>query len=104
MISRWGRYHIRLPLLQIQLYTEWDIHASREILIMVNPSYSDIFEELGVPKTTIWRNLDVIFPPLKCSSLKHLWYLIAVGKVKRKIVREVIRLKKLKNWKSLLPS
>ena len=44
-----------------------------------------------VPKSTLTYFLDVIFLPLKCSSLKHLWNLMGVGKIKNRIVREVTK-------------
>ena len=44
----------------------------------------------GVPKSTITYFLKVIFPPLKKSSLKHLWGIMGVGKIIKRIVIEVI--------------
>ena len=46
--------------------------------------------KFGVPKFTLTYFLNVILPPLKCSSLKHLWDLMGVGKITKRIVREVI--------------
>ena len=41
-------------------------------------------------KSTIWGTLNLIFLPLKFSSLKHLWDIMGVGKITNRIVREVI--------------
>ena len=54
-------------------------------------------ENFGVPKSTLCIFLNIIFPSLKCSSLKHLWDLIVFGKTKKIIVREVITKKVVKN-------
>ena len=58
--------------------------------------YYDLLENFGVPKPTPWCNLNVIFPPIKCSSVKHLWDLTAVGKFTIKIYIGVISLKTIK--------
>ena len=50
-----------------------------------------------MPKTTLWWNLDVLFPPLKYYSLNHPWYLVAIGKFTRQIVIEVVALTTIKN-------
>ena len=34
--------------------------------------------------------MNVIFPSLKCSFLKHLLYIMGIGKITKRIVREVI--------------
>ena len=49
-----------------------------------------IHDEFVVPKTSLKRYLNVIFLPLKYSSLKHLWYLTSLGKINNKIVRNKI--------------
>ena len=59
---------------------------------MIKSRYSEILEEFRVPKSTIWLTLNVILPPLNCPSMKHLWDLIGVDKITKKIVREVIML------------
>ena len=46
---------------------------------------------------TLWITLNIIFPPLKCSFLKHLWDLLGVGKITNKIVREVIAITVVNN-------
>ena len=93
-------YHLRLLSLQHQLYAELELREAFERRIMVKSSYSDILDEFGVPKTTIWRTLNVLFPP-KIKSMKHLWDLIEVGNFMRKRVREVIGLTTIKNnWKT----
>ena len=53
-------------------------------MIMVKSIYYDILDEIGTPKTTTWWNLNVIFPSLKCTYLKHLWELIESGNVIKK--------------------
>ena len=63
---------------------------------MVKSSYTELLGGFSVPKTTIWKKIDLLFPPLKFTSLKPLWDLIAVGNVKRQIFREVIRLTTIK--------
>ena len=65
---------------------------------MIKLSYSEILEEFGAPNCTLWRTLNAIFPPLKCSSLKDLWDITGVSKTTKKIVREVIA-KKVVNKK-----
>ena len=39
----------------------------------------------------------MIFPPLKCTSMNRLWYVIAVGEVMSQIDREDISLTTIKN-------
>ena len=57
---------------------------------MDKSSYSEILVKFGVPKSTLTYFLKVIFPPLKSSSLKHLRDLMGVGRITKRIVREVI--------------
>ena len=57
---------------------------------MINSSYSDILENNKVPKSTLCQSLNIIFSPLKFSSLKYLWGIIIFGKITKKIVIEVI--------------
>ena len=57
---------------------------------MIKSSYSEILGNFGVPKSNLTLSLNEISPPLKYSSLKHLWDITAVGKIKNRIVREVI--------------
>ena len=54
------------------------------------PSAPQFKTTLVVPKTSIQRYLNVIFPPLKCSLLKHLWYLVSLGEISNKTVRKTI--------------
>ena len=58
--------------------------------IMDKSSYSEILGNFGVPKSTLTYFLNVILLPLKCSSIKHLWDIMDVGKITNRIVREVI--------------
>ena len=64
--------------------------SSTQRRILDKSSYSDILGEFGLPNSTLTYFLNVIFPPLKCSSLRHLWDLMGVGKITKIIVREVI--------------
>ena len=57
---------------------------------MIKSSYSEILVKFGVPNSTLTRSLNVIFPPLKVSSLKHLCDIIVVGKITKRIFREAI--------------
>ena len=57
---------------------------------MDKSSYSEILVKVGVPKSTLTYFLNVIFAPLKFSSMKYLWDLMGVGKITNRIVREVI--------------
>ena len=66
-------------------------------MIFTKSRYSELLEEFGVPKYTLWSTLDVIFLTLKYSSMKHLWDLIVVGKITNKTVRELITHKAVKN-------
>ena len=93
----WVRNHINLPSVQGHRYTEWDLHRARERRIFIKSSYSDILENVGVPKSNLYRSLNIIFPPLICSYLKHLWDIIVVGKITKIIVREVIEKIVVKN-------
>ena len=43
-VSRWIRYHFRLPLVQRRLYTDWEINESCEIRILVKSRYYDLLE------------------------------------------------------------
>ena len=90
------RYHVHITPLQLQLYTEWELRIDFGISIMIKSRYSDILEEFGISKTTLWRNLHSLFPPLKSTSLKYPWNFIAVGNSGRKKVRELIRFTKKK--------
>ena len=77
-------------MIQGQTYIEWGIFQACEIIILYKSRYYEILGKLGVPKFTLTYSLNVIFPPLEYSSLKHLWDLMGVRKITRRIVREVI--------------
>ena len=72
------------------MYTEWELSQARKIRILDKSSYYEILLDFGVPNSTLTYLLNVLFAPLKCSSLKHLWDLMGVGKITKRIVREVI--------------
>ena len=57
--------------------------------------YSEILEEFGVTKTILWLTFNVLLLIVKYTSKKHHWGVATVGKVMRKIVREVIGLTKI---------
>ena len=71
---------------------------------MVKSTYAELIEEFGTPKRILLHNLNVISPPLKCSSLKHLWSLILFGDVNKERFLEVIRLTKTKKLEEQLTS
>ena len=56
-----------------------------------------IHDDFGVPKTTLQRYLNVIFPSLKYSLSKHLWYLMSLGEISNKTVRKTITENIVKN-------
>ena len=67
--------------------------------------YSDLIEEFGVPNSTLWNTLNVIFPPLTFSSLKHQFYLVGVCKITNRTIIEVITItvvKKITGTKNCL--
>ena len=64
---------------------------------MVKSTYDELVQEFGLSKGTLCQILNVLFPPLKHTFLKHLWHLIAIGCVKKERVREVIGLTTIKN-------
>ena len=49
-----------------------------------------LVDHFGVRKISVQRYLNVIFPPLKYCSLKHLWYLMSLGEISNKNVRKTI--------------
>ena len=84
------RTDLNLPLVQGQTYTEWELCQACKRRISDKSSYSEILVKFGVPKSTLTYFLEIIFPPLKSSSLKHLWDIMGVGKITKIIVREMI--------------
>ena len=64
--------------------------------IMVNSTYSDILDKFGVTRYTFSQTLNLLFAPLKCNYMKHMWDLIDIVDVENEIVREVIRPLKIK--------
>ena len=59
--------------------------------------YSGILGNFGVPNYTLTVSLNVIFLTLRCYSLKHLQGIMGVGKMTKRIVREVIAKMVVKN-------
>ena len=88
-IYRWVRKYILLASCRGD-YTDWELHQSDEGRIFLNSSCTTIHENFGVPKNSIQRYLNVISPPLKCSLLKHLWYLRSLGKISKRTARNMI--------------
>ena len=88
-IYRWVRKNILLPLGRGH-YTDWELRQSVEERILLKSSCAAIQENFGVPKTSLQRYLNILFPSLKCSSLKHLWYLKRLGEIRSKTVRKMI--------------
>ena len=69
---------------------DWGLHQSVEERIFLKSSCAAIQENFGVPKTSLQSYLNILFLSLKCSSLKHLWYLMRLGKIRSKTVRKTI--------------
>ena len=89
-IYRWVRKYLLLPSGKWD-YTDWYIHQSIEVITLLKSICTAIHGNFGVTNTSLQRYLNVISPPLKCSSLKHLWYLISLGKIGNTTVRKTIR-------------
>ena len=53
-------------------------------------SCAAIQDNFCVPNTSLQRYLNILFPSLKCSSLKHLWYIMRLGEIRSKTVRKTI--------------
>ena len=88
-IYRWVRKHLLLPLGRGH-YTDWELCQSVEEIILLKSSCAAIQDNFGVPKTSLQRYLNILFPSLKFSSLKHLWYLMRLGEIRSKTVRKTI--------------
>ena len=65
---------------------DWELRQSVEEIILLNSSCAAIQDNFGVPKTSLHSHLNSIFPSLKCSLLKHLWYLMSLGEISNKTV------------------
>ena len=71
-------------------YTDLELRQSVEERILLKSSCAAIQYNFGVQKTSLPRYLNVIFPSLKCTSLKHLWYLMMLGEIRSKMVIKTI--------------
>ena len=71
-------------------YMDWELRQSFEEIILLKSSCATIHDNFGVTKTSLQSYLHVIFSPLKCTSLKHLWYLMSLGEISNKAVRKTI--------------
>ena len=89
-IYRWVRKHLLDPSGRGH-YTDWELCQSVEERILLKSSCAAIQDNFCVPKTSLQRYLNVILPSLKCSSLKHLWYLMSLGEISNKTVRKTKR-------------
>ena len=83
----WVINDLKLPSFQGQTYTEWELRQAYEGRILDKSRYYEIIGKFGVSKSTLTYFLNVISPSLKCSYLKHLWYLMGVGKTTKIIIR-----------------
>ena len=88
-IYRWVRKNLSLPSGKGH-YTDWELRQSVEEIILLKSSCAAIQDNFGVTNTSLQRYLNILFPSLKCSSLKHLWYLMRLGKIRSKTVRKTI--------------
>ena len=66
-IYRLVRNHLLLPSGRGH-YMDWEIFQSVEEIILLKSSCAVIQDNFGVPNTSLKRYLNLIFPPLKCSS------------------------------------
>ena len=73
-IYRWVRNYLLLPSVIVD-YTDWELHKSFEVRILLKSSFTAIHDNFVVPKTSLQRYLNVIFLQKNCSSLNYLWYL-----------------------------
>ena len=81
-------------------YTDWELrksaegiilpHQSAEGRILLKSTCNEIHDNFGVPKTSLQRSPNVIFLPMKSSSLKHFCYLMSLREINDKIVRNKI--------------
>ena len=69
---------------------DWDLCQSVEEIILLNYICAVIQENCGVPNNSIQSYLNVIFPTLKGSSAKHLWYLVSLCEISNKTIRHGI--------------
>ena len=88
-IYRWLKRCLLLPQCRGD-YTDWEIHQSVEVRIFLKTSCNIIHDNFGVPKASLQIYLNAIFLELKRSSLKHLWYIICLGEINNKSVRNTI--------------
>ena len=88
-IYRWVRKYLLGPPGRGH-YMDWDLRQPVEEIILLKSSCAAIQDNFVVPKTSLQRYLNLIFPSLKCSSLKHLWYLMSLGEISNKTVRKRI--------------
>ena len=85
----WVRNYLLLPSCR-EDYTDWELRKSAEEIILLNSSCAAIRGKFGVPITSLQSYLKVIFPSLKCSLLKNLWYLMMLGEINNKSERKTI--------------
>ena len=68
----------------------WNLFQSVEEIFLLKLICDAIHEIFGVPKTSLQSYLNVIFPPLKCYLLNHLWYLMSLGDISNQTVKKTI--------------
>ena len=85
-VSIWIISHICIPLVQFRVYIDWELCESYEIRILIKSRYSEILKTFGLPKSTLCSTLNMISLPLKCSYLKHPWYLIGFDQITKRNV------------------
>ena len=88
-IYRWFINYFLLPLGR-RFYTDWELSQSVEGIILLKSIYITIYDDFDLSKTSVQRYLNVIFPPLKCYFLKHLWYLMILGRSNNTTLRKRI--------------
>ena len=81
-IYRWVIKYLLQPLVRGD-YTDWEFCKSIEEIILLKSSCTTI-------NTSIKRYLNTIFPSLKCCLLKYLRYLLSLGEINYKNVRNTI--------------
>ena len=95
-IYRWVRKYLLGPSGRGH-YMDWGLLQSVEERILLKSSYAAIQDNFGVPNTSLQSYLNVLFPSLKCSPLKHLWYLMGLGEISNRMVRKKITEKIVKH-------
>ena len=83
-IYRWVRNYVLLPFCKRD-YTYWDICQSVEVIILLKLICTAIHDDFVAPNNSLQRYTNVILPSQECSSLKHLWYIMSLGEISKKL-------------------